>query len=158
LECEDELVRGILCDPPRDTHHIALEHLVAKDERYRHVHYAEEEHYRQARSIHFKPLIRRVRRVRRRLDVLNKSVWLHDQGEKNKYDDFFSACALLKENGAVDVDAPVLALTGHPATATFASLVEELTTRFAPPAIGGSPAGFGARPGRNTAKQQAPSP
>lgn len=105
--CEDELVRGILADPPQELRRIKLEQLLPNQV----------------------PAAARRRSVRYR-----RRMTVHTDLGVSRGNEVLSACTLLRSSGSVNADAPVLAFSRHSSTMAFSTLITELETRFAPDA------------------------
>lgn len=104
-DCEDELVRGILADPPQEVRHVKLDQFLPTQ----------------------KPVTARRHsfRYRRRLAA-------HKESGEGSGEEVLSACTLLRNSGVVNANASVLAFSQHPAASAFFWLIQELETRFAP--------------------------
>jgi hypothetical protein len=130
--CEDELVRGILADPPLlEVHRVAFGPFT-----YQLPPEARRSRKLAAAAVAIRNFRRNFRRRRLRLQAIhladNNTGRTEVRNRENIPEGVLGACALLRRSGTVGADAPVLALTQHSATTTFGALIDELANRFAP--------------------------
>lgn len=124
LACEDELVRGVLADPPRPSrgHRVALVAPLAPAQATPALARKEAA----ARRFLRRRRRRRLRRRLRRLQTVDPAKGTGRDEAQNRTENapggVLGACALLRRRGPVDAYAPVLALqyARHPAAAALA--------------------------------------